>query len=246
VSTPAAAAAATPPAAGGRGGRGAPPPPPRYFKDFPVPGSAPVRLHPGKGGNDVGSLALSAPGKQGSEKLTDDYRVSPAKMALAATSPNRLLYALPAFRDTVHLSGRPFVTLRLAASKPAVNLSVYLVTLPYDSTRLGSAGQVGMVTRGWADPQNHRSLRSATDYVTMAKGEPLKPGQFYTMTFPLEADDQLIVPGQQLAIMIFSSDAGFTLRPTPGSELTVDLDGSSVTLPIVGGKTAIQRALGIR
>jgi X-Pro dipeptidyl-peptidase len=136
------------------------------------------------------------------------------------------------------------VTLRLAASKPAVNLSVYLVTLPYDTTRLGSAGQVGVVTRGWADPQNYKSLTGEDDYVTMAKGEPLKPGQFYNMTFPLQADDQVILPGQQLAIMILSSDAGFTLRPAPGSELTLDLDGSSFTLPVVGGRAKLQSALG--
>src|SRR4029079_13781267 len=134
-----------------------------------------------------------------SETLADNFRITPAAMALAAASPNRLLYALPAFKEAVHLSGRTVVTLKLAASKPAVNLSVYLVTLPYDSTRIGSAGQVGVVTRGWADPQNYKSLKGDGDYVSMAKGEPLKPGEFYTMTFPLQSDDQVILPGQQLA-----------------------------------------------
>jgi X-Pro dipeptidyl-peptidase len=167
-------------------------------------------------------------------------------MALAATSQNRLLYALPVLRDSLHLSGRPVVTLRLAANKPAVNLSVYLVTLPYDSTRLGSAGQVGVVTRGWADPQNHKSLKGDADYVTMDTGERLNEGQFYTVTFPLQADDQVILPGQQLAIMIFSSDAGFTLRPAPGSELTLDLDGSSFSIPVVGGRARLQAATGMR
>ncbi|HKS07458.1 MAG TPA: CocE/NonD family hydrolase, partial [Gemmatimonadaceae bacterium] len=232
-----------PGAGGGRGGGRGATPMPKFFADYPVPGSAPVKVYPAKGGNSVGTLSLSAPAKQGSERLTDDFNVTPAMMALAATSQNRLLYALPAFTDSVHLSGRTVVTLKIAASKPAVNLSVYLVTLPYDSTRIGSAGQVGVVTRGWADPQNHKSLTSDADFVTMAKGEPLKPGQFYTMTFPLQADDQIIPPGQQLAIMIFSSDAGFTLRPAPGSELTIDLDGSSFTLPVVGGVRGLQAAM---
>jgi X-Pro dipeptidyl-peptidase len=238
-------AAAPAPAAGGRGGRGATPPP-TFFPDYPIPGAAPVRVHLGKGGSALGSLALTPPGKQGSETLVDDYHVTPAMMALAAASPNRLLYALPALTDSIHLSGRTVVTLKLAASKPAVNLSVYLVTLPYDTTRIGSAGQVGVVTRGWADPQNYRSLTGDGDYVSMAKGEPLVAGRFYTMTFPLQADDQVILPGQQLAIMILSSDAGFTLRPAPGSELTIDLDGSSFTLPVVGGKSRLQSALGMK
>lgn len=231
------------PAPGGRGGAT---PAPLFFSDYPIPGSAPVKLFPSKGGSTVGSLAFAAAGKQGTEKLTDDFNVSPAMMALAGTSPNRLLYALPTLKDTVHLSGRTVVTLRLAASKPAVNLSVYLVTLPYDSARIGSAGQIGVVTRGWADPQNYKSLTSDREYTSMTRGEPLKPGQFYNMTFPLESDDQIILPGQQLAIMILSSDAGFTLRPAPGSEITVDLDGSSFTLPVVGGKAKLQGALGTK
>jgi X-Pro dipeptidyl-peptidase len=245
VQSSAVAAVPAPGAGGGRGGRGATPPP-TFYPDFPIPGAAPVKVYLAKGGSGVGSLALAAPGKQGSEKFIDDFQVTPAQMATAGTSPNRLLYALPVLKDSIHLSGRTVVTLRLAASKPAVNLSVYLVTLPYDTTRLGSAGQVGVVTRGWADPQNYKSLTGDGDYVSMAKGEPLVPGRFYTMTFPLQSDDQVILPGQQLAIMILSSDAGFTLRPAPGSELTVDLDGSSFTLPVVGGKARLQAALGVK
>jgi X-Pro dipeptidyl-peptidase len=225
------------------GGRGRGNPPPTFFKDYPIPGSAAVKVYPAKGGNSVGALALSAPGKQGSEKLIDDVKVTPGAMATAARSQNRLLYALPVFKDSVHLSGRPVVTLRLAASKPAVNLSVYLVTLPFATANLGSAGQLGVVTRGWADPQNWKSLKGEADFTTMAKGEPLVPGKFYSMSFPLEADDQIIAPGQQLALMIFSSDAGFTLRPAAGSELTIDLDGTSITLPVVGGKKSLEAAM---
>lgn len=227
----------------GNGGRAAAPAP-TFFSSFPVAGSAPVKVYPTKGGSAVGSLVFSAPSKQGIEKLTDDFNVSPAMMALAGSSPNRLLYALPALKDTVHLSGRTVVTLKLAATKPAVNLSVYLVTLPYDSARIGSDGQIGVVTRGWADPQNHKALTGDREFTSMTRGEPLKPGQFYPMTFTLEPDDQIILPGQQLAIMILSSDAGFTLRPAPGSEITIDLDGSSFTLPVVGGKAKLQRAVG--
>jgi X-Pro dipeptidyl-peptidase len=232
------------PAPGGRGGGRGAAPPPTFFKDWPIPGSAPVKVYFSKGGSSVGGLALSSAGKQGTEKLIDDFNVTPAMMALASSSPNRLLYALPALKDSVHLSGRTVVTLKLAASKPAVNLSVYLVTLPYDTARIGSAGQVGIVTRSWADPQNYKSLTNDKDYTSMAKGEPLKPGRFVTLTFPLQADDQVILPGQQLALMIFSSDAGFTLHPAPGSELTIDLDGSSFTLPVVGGANRLKAAIG--
>lgn len=227
------------------GGRGGPPPaPPVWYADWPVPGSSAVPVYPGRGGNSVGALTFSAPKNQGVEKLTDDREVSPDALAAAATSPNRLLFALPALRETVHLSGTARVTIRLASSKPAVNLSVYLVTLPYDSTRIGTEARVGVVTRGWADPQNYKSLTKGGNYASTQRGEPLVPGRFYNLTFDLQPDDQFLFAGQQLGLMIFSTDANFTLQPTPGTELTVDLDGTSVTLPIVGGVAALRKAVG--
>jgi X-Pro dipeptidyl-peptidase len=213
------------------------------FTDWPVPGSAPVAVYPGSGGNAVGALGLTPAGGQGRESVVDDYRVSPDALAAAASSTNRLLYALPALRDTVHLSGTARITIRVAASRPAANLSVYLVTLPYDTTRIGSESRAGVVTRGWADPQNHRSLTSGGVYLSKQPGEPLVPGRFYSLTFDLQPDDQHILPGEQLALLIFSSDANFTLHPEPGTELTVDLDDTVIVLPVVGGAAALRRAL---
>jgi len=121
------------------------------------------------------------------------------------------------------------ITVRLASSKPAANLSVWLVSLPWNEGR-GSVITDNIITRGWADPQNHESL---------TESEPLVPGKFYEVTFDLQPDDQIISAGQQIGLLIFSSDREFTLWPTPGTELTVDLDGTSLTLPIVGGMEAL-------
>ena len=46
--------------------------------------------------------------------------------------------------------------------------------------------------------------------------------------------------------MIFSSDRDFTLWPKPGTELTVDLDGTSLQMPVVGGAAAFGRAIVTR
>ena len=46
---------------------------------------------------------------------------------------------------------------------------------------------------------------------------------------------KIIPAGQQIGLMIFSSDRDFTLWPDPGTKLTVDLDATSLSLPIVGG-----------
>jgi X-Pro dipeptidyl-peptidase len=42
--------------------------------------------------------------------------------------------------------------------------------------------------------------------------------------------------------MIFSSDRDFTLWPKPGTELTIDLGGTALQLPIVGGTAELARA----
>jgi X-Pro dipeptidyl-peptidase len=71
---------------------------------------------------------------------------------------------------------------------------------------------------------------------------PLVPGKFVTLTFDLEPDDQIIPIGKRIALMIMSSDKDFTLWPKPGTELTVALDGTTLTLPVVGGGAAFAKA----
>jgi X-Pro dipeptidyl-peptidase len=69
------------------------------------------------------------------------------------------------------------------------------------------------------------------------------PGEFYTLSFDLQPDDQVIPKGQQIGLMIFSSDREFTLWPDPGTELTVDLNNTFLTLPVVGGEAVFQKAV---
>jgi len=226
----------------GRGrGRGGIVVPPTPFASFPVPGSVPVVFHPTAGGTSIANLALPA-ATSGTDKLADDVSKSGSMYAMMDQSQNRLLYATPTFTDTVHISGTPRVTLRIASSAPAANLSVWLVMLPYDSTRAGSQSHVGIITRGWADPQNYKSLTKGGNYDSKRAGEKLVPGKFYDLTFDLQADDEFVPAGKRLAVMIMSSDREFTLWPKAGTELTVDLAHSSFTIPIVGGTTALEKA----
>jgi X-Pro dipeptidyl-peptidase len=102
------------------------------------------------------------------------------------------------------------------------------------------------VTLGWADIQNHASLARGGVYESRRPGEPLVPGRFYDLTFDLEPDDQVIPAGKQLGIMIMSTDPEFTLSPRAGTRLTVDLAGTSFSLPVVGGSAALTRAGGVR
>ena len=46
--------------------------------------------------------------------------------------------------------------------------------------------------------------------------------------------------------MIFSSDRDFTLWPKAGTELTIDLDGTMLELPVVGGEAAVKKAFAAK
>ena len=133
------------------------------------------------------------------------------------------------------------MTVRLASSKPAANLSVWLVVLPWAD---GPIGPANLITRGWADPQNHEALDEGGDFHARERGAPLVPGRFYSLTFDLQPDDQIIPAGKRIGLMLFSSDRDFTLWPKPGTELTVDLGRTTLRLPVVGGAAAFGRATG--
>jgi X-Pro dipeptidyl-peptidase len=205
---------------------------PEPYADYPHPEAAPVVLYPRAGGEGVAALLPVPARHQGRETLIDNVAVGGSELAAASRSSHRLLYATAELREPVHISGTPRLTIPVAASRPAVNLSVWLVALP--PAGAGDA-RPSVITRGWADPQNHRSL---------TESEPLVPGRFYTVSFDLQPDDEIIPAGRRLALMIFAADRDFTLWPEPGTELTVDLDGTSLLLPVVGGAGALERALG--
>jgi X-Pro dipeptidyl-peptidase len=206
---------------------------PTPYEDYPNPNASPVKLHLSPGAPERGSLSTQKQKKQGTERLVDNYSFSGASLAQAEITDHRLIYVTPTLSRDVHLSGIPKVTVTLASNKPAANLSVWLVSLPWTENRQTKITD-NIITRGWADPQNHSSI---------TKGKPLTPGKFYTITFDLMPDDQIIAKGEQIGLMIFSSDKEFTLWPEPGTELTIDLDGTTIELPIVGGAAAYNESI---
>jgi len=205
---------------------------PTPYIDYPNPEASPVKLYPKSGNPGKGELTAIKVKKQGTETLVDDHSFSGASLAQNENSKNRLLYVTSQLTKDIHISGTSRVTIKLSSSKPAANLSVWMVSLPWNDSSDAKITD-NIITRGWADPQNHNSL---------TESEPLKPGKFYEVSFDLIPDDQIIPAGQQIGLMIFSSDKEFTLWPNPGTKLTVDLDGTSISIPIVGGVKAFKKA----
>ena len=198
---------------------------PTSYYDYPNPAAAPVTLHLSPGAPEKGGLSINEIAEPGSETLIDNFSFSGDSLAKAEWTKHRLIYTTETLKKPLHLSGTSTISIRVASSKPAANLSVWMVSLPWSDDRRAPITD-NIITRGWADPQNYRSLRTS---------EPLVPGQFYDLEFDLQPDDQIIPAGQQIGLMIFSSDRDFTLWPDPGTELTVDLKETSISIPVVGG-----------
>ena len=205
---------------------------PTPYADYPNPQAEDVVLHLTKGGNTQGGLTTDK-GSRKKEMLIDNVAFAGEYLARVKNSPNRLLYTTPILSEGLHSSGTASITLSLSSSVPAANLSVWLVSLPWNDQDEATIYD-NIITRGWADPQNHESIYTS---------QPLEPGVFYDLTFELQPDDQIIPAGQQIGLMIFSSDQEFTLHPKPGTELKIDLKGSSLTLPIVGGLSEFENAV---
>ncbi len=206
---------------------------PTPYANYPNPEAKNVTLYLSKGAPKTGGLSLEKQNNQGKETLIDNYSFSGETLAQAEYTDHRLLFVTPPLKENIHLSGISTIKIKLASSKPAANLSVWMVSLPWTEGR-NSKITDNIITRGWADPQNYKSI---------TESESLKPEKFYEMSFDLIPDDQIIPKGQQIGLMIFSSDKDYTLHPEPGTELTIDLDETYISIPVVSGEAALKTAL---
>lgn len=195
------------------------------YKAFPDHKSEDVTLYPQGIANNMGSLNLVPPAATNFDTIIDDYRVSGKELLEAKNLNHRLLFTTPILEKPIRISGVPRVKIKLSSNKPAANLSVWLVALPWNSDKRAAVYD-NLINRGWADPQNYKSI---------SKGELLQNGEFYEVAFDLMPDDQIIPAGRQIALLIFSSDKEFTICPKPGTQLIINLNETSLTLPIVGG-----------
>ncbi|AFL80790.1 putative hydrolase, CocE/NonD family [Aequorivita sublithincola DSM 14238] len=206
---------------------------PTPYADYPNPDAKNVMLHLKATSKNEGMLTAEKTKKQGTQTLVDDYNFSGEALSQLESSKNRLLFMTPILKEDLHLSGLSKLNIKLASSKLAANLSVWMVSLPWNTDKDAKITD-NIISRGWADTQNYKSI---------TESEPLIPGKFYDISFDLQPDDQIIPAGQQIGLVIFSSDSQFTLLPEPGTILTVDLDETTLEIPVVGGKKAFKKAV---
>ena len=243
--TAAAAPPPPPPAAAcrrrGRGrGRGATPPPTPYA-DYPNPAASAVTLRLAAGGSRARRLrSHRRRAKQGTEKLVDNVEFGGPALAAAEQSPHRLLYATPELTDAGahlgHAARHAAARVEQAGGEPLRVARPAAVDRRADRPREPDHARLGR------SAESRVAHERAATTTRRTRGAPLVPGQFYDMTFDLQPDDQIIPAGKRIGLMIFSSDRDFTLWPKPGTELTIDLDGTTLRLPVVGGTAAFAKA----
>lgn len=199
------------------------------YPEWPDPATEDVKLKlaPAVEADGVGALAASRNGSKATEDLVDDAGIRAADLAAAASSPNRLAYRTAALGEPLRLSGTPTVSLRIAVDRPKANLTALLVEYPL-------TGAPKIITRGWMDVENRDS-----DAVTT----PVAPGVAYDFAFDLQPKDYVFSAGSQIGVVVLSSDQEYTVRPAPGTTLTLDPSKSTVHLPLVGGMEALQASL---
>lgn len=207
---------------------------PTTYSSFPDSKASEVILFPAAADEHNGSLISEKYNDQKKLSLIDDHRIKPKNLFERKNEKHRLLFVTPVLEKDLRISGIPRLTVRVSSDKPAANFSAYLLSLPWEKEK-GTELYDNIINRAWADPQNHKSISS---------GESLVPGQYYDLTFDFMPDDQVIRKGQQIGLMIFSSDRDFTLCPKPGTRLSIDLNGTQIALPLVGGMEEFQKACG--
>ncbi len=203
------------------------------YEDWPVPGAQTTTLYLGASGdNTAGQLSAEhisnwdRPGG-GYETVVDDSSIDATALVAVAQSPSRLVYKTEPLAAPLHISGIPTVLLCLSFDQPAAVVSAMVVDYRADGT-------AHIVTRGWADPQNHKSISKTT---------PIRPGAtVYNISFELQPDDYQFQPGSRIGFVVLSSDRLFTLRPPPGTQLTLTPSHSRLRLPVVGGSAAFHAA----
>lgn len=208
---------------------------PTPYADYPNPKAEMVTLHLKVTSSHEGELTLSK--KQGKKKkssvfIVDDRTFSGDSLAQLPQSNHRLLLVTPILKEDLHISGLIKVNITASSSNCHPNLSIWMVSLPWNKDK-DAKMTANIITRGWADLQNYKSL---------TESEPLIPAKEYSMSFNLQPDDQIIPAGQQIGLMIFSSDNKFTLLPKPGTWLVINTDKTSIEIPVVGGKDAFKKA----
>ena len=233
------------------------------FDTWPV--GDPVELELGQpddaDDNRPGTLGLSVRNQEGTQTFTELRRsyTSAANNPFNADS-NRVVFLSDELNRAVQVSGTPNVKIRASFDRPDSHLNAYLVDYgTYTRTNWTTGGGIldlntvtcfGQGTE--VDTGCYRDVQRRTrtqNYEVVSRGtvnvpyilgvDQVVPGQSYDIEWDIMATDYLFRPGHRIGIVIAGVDSStIANHGTNGVQITVDLEGSSIELPINGGAVA--------
>lgn len=197
-------------------------------------------------------------GSGGTVSVTDNTSLTESAIL---TSPGtarsgRLTFTSAPLTADARLSGTPSLTLRIKANRTDTPVTARLIDYGTSSRPVGegvknattsscwgssvsvdsacyldvvknfAASTASVISRGWLDASHSDSLSQPT---------PLVSGQWRTVTVPLRAQDDILAKGHQVGLAITLSDTEYTTPNSTGATVTIDLAGSTLNLPVVGG-----------
>ena len=236
------------------------------------PGGTMTTLHLGQPGeNDPrpGALNLNRrPLNQGTQTFleTRQSRTSAAEDGFDERS-DRLVFMTDELTESVRVSGTPSLSLRGRFAGTSGVLSAYLVDYGTAERTLDTVGggiqDLSTITCFGEGTEVDTGCypdvvrRTATaDFYVLARGwadarfitgeSELEPGELYGLDWEIFTDDYVFAPGHRIGIVITGSDTSVRdpYLSATRDDITVQLDGSRVHLPIVGGAQALRDATG--
>ncbi|HEX5405840.1 MAG TPA: Xaa-Pro dipeptidyl-peptidase [Pseudonocardiaceae bacterium] len=230
------------------------------YPTWPVPGTTPTVWHLTAGTTaGVGTLGAPASPAGKTASFTDNPNADDDTWAggPTTTQADRVIYTTGPLATATTISGTTVVTLTVTPSTSAARLSAVLVDYGTTTMRNYASSDEGVRTlttrscwgdstaadsacyldttpdtqtvsddifeRGWADLGHFAGLTSQ---------QTLTPGKAVTITFPLNTTDHTVPAGHKLALIIGGTDSGFINGTGSRPKLTVNLSGSSITLPM--------------
>ncbi len=199
------------------------------YADWPVPGAeaTTLRFSPAADANAIGQLGVAKPASSAIELIVDDSSIDANVLVAAAASPNRLVY-----------QSAPLTRARARQRHP-VSVAPAVLRQAGRHRQRDARGLQGDRRAGHRHARLGRSAEPRVD----VEDDAVVPGTAYTMTFELQPHDYIFPPGSRIGLVLLSSDRLFTLRPPPGTRLSVYTAQSTLSLPVVGGEPSFVKAV---
>jgi X-Pro dipeptidyl-peptidase len=237
------------------------------------PGGSNVTLHLSQPDGDSdprpGALQQGRPNWDPGIQTFDETRQSANNASIDGLDDrdDRLAFLTPELTEPLRVSGTPTVSIKASFDDPTAMISAYLVDYgeaertqhPFqggiqDLATETCFGQGTVIDTGcYPDVQRRTTTQ---DFAVIARGwadagflageSEFDPEETYRLEWEIFADDYVFEAGHRLGIVISGSDT--TVRdPYPAAsrgEVTIELNGSHVQLPVEGGTRAFREATG--